>query len=226
MNKFDYLYYPFEQTDETLPRREREKETHRLEILAAATRVFARKGYFHATLDEVAQEAEFSKASLYNYFSSKEDLLFSIMKTVIFSRNSAFSVAFSGKKPFTEELVDFLVGAAKFAFSNPDLVKVLEIQRSMGFIGLSDEKGKELHVIINQGNRWMMDRFTRAISDKQLKEYPPDALLEAIFVALNGLFSICSYKCKNSKDIEKVSRIFADILLNGIAAREEVVSDR
>ncbi|RKY64298.1 MAG: TetR/AcrR family transcriptional regulator, partial [Candidatus Latescibacterota bacterium] len=46
-------------------RREREREAHRREILEAAGRVFARKGFAGATMDEIAQEAEFSKAALY-----------------------------------------------------------------------------------------------------------------------------------------------------------------
>jgi len=62
--------------DTTISRREREKLAHRQEILDAATRVFAEKGFFSATLDEVAQEAEFSKGTVYLYFSSKDDLLF------------------------------------------------------------------------------------------------------------------------------------------------------
>ncbi|RKY57461.1 MAG: TetR/AcrR family transcriptional regulator, partial [Candidatus Latescibacterota bacterium] len=60
-------------------RREREREAHRREILEAAGRVFARKGFAGATMDEIAQEAEFSKAALYLYFKNKEDLFLSLI---------------------------------------------------------------------------------------------------------------------------------------------------
>lgn len=52
-------------------------------MLHAAQSVFAEKGYARATLDEVANRAEFGKGTLYNYFEGgKEDLLFSIFDEV------------------------------------------------------------------------------------------------------------------------------------------------
>jgi len=59
---------------EALSRRERERLTHRREILEAAERVFARKGYHGAAVEEIAQEAEFAVGTLYNFFKSKDDL--------------------------------------------------------------------------------------------------------------------------------------------------------
>ena len=38
-------------------------------------RLFTAKGYENTTIEDVAEAAEISKATLYNYFSSKEDLL-------------------------------------------------------------------------------------------------------------------------------------------------------
>jgi len=44
------------------------------EILTAAERVFEASGYAQTTMDMVAAEAGISKGSIYNYFSSKQDL--------------------------------------------------------------------------------------------------------------------------------------------------------
>jgi len=57
-----------------LPRRERERLTHRREILEAAERVFARQGYRGATVEGIAREAEFAVGTLYNFFRSKDSL--------------------------------------------------------------------------------------------------------------------------------------------------------
>ena len=45
------------------------------ELLTAALRVFARRGYREAGVDEIAAEAGYSKGALYWHFSGKEDLL-------------------------------------------------------------------------------------------------------------------------------------------------------
>ena len=52
-------------------------------MLDAARTVFAEKGYADATLDEIAERAEFGKGTLYNYFEDgKEGLLFAVFEDV------------------------------------------------------------------------------------------------------------------------------------------------
>jgi len=63
-------------------RRERERQRrdgYRETILHAAERVILRKGYSATTMDDVAREAQFSKATLYKYVPGKGVLLFEIM---------------------------------------------------------------------------------------------------------------------------------------------------
>ena len=50
-------------------------EARRDQILDAALRIFARKGFAESTVDEIAVEAGLAKATLYLYFPSKEALL-------------------------------------------------------------------------------------------------------------------------------------------------------
>lgn len=47
-------------------------------ILEVAERVFAGKGFHEATISEIAKGAHVSESTIYEYFSTKEDLLFSI----------------------------------------------------------------------------------------------------------------------------------------------------
>lgn len=53
-------------------------EIRKGQILSAAEKIFALKGYTEATIADVAREAKVSEATIYEYFPSKEDLLFSI----------------------------------------------------------------------------------------------------------------------------------------------------
>lgn len=63
-----------------MTRREREKESRRREILAAAHQVFSERGYAGATLDEVARVAEYAKGTLYSYFPSKSELFAALVE--------------------------------------------------------------------------------------------------------------------------------------------------
>jgi AcrR family transcriptional regulator len=50
------------------------------ELLTAALRVFARRGYREATVDEIAADAGYSKGALYWHFSGKEELLLALLE--------------------------------------------------------------------------------------------------------------------------------------------------
>jgi AcrR family transcriptional regulator len=50
------------------------------ELLTAALRVFARRGYREAGVDEIAREAGYSKGALYWHFSTKEELLMALLE--------------------------------------------------------------------------------------------------------------------------------------------------
>jgi TetR/AcrR family transcriptional regulator len=58
----------------TQTRKERERAEHRLAILEAAEEVFAQKGFHSATVQEIAERAEFSVGYLYSHFEGKEEL--------------------------------------------------------------------------------------------------------------------------------------------------------
>jgi AcrR family transcriptional regulator len=53
-------------------------EIRKKQILKAAEHIFAQKGFQEATVSDVAREAGVSDATIYEYFPSKEELLFSI----------------------------------------------------------------------------------------------------------------------------------------------------
>ena len=59
-----------------------DKEKKRVKIMQAALKIFSRKGYSPAAVDEVAREAGIAKGTLYLYFQDKEDLFFSTIMYV------------------------------------------------------------------------------------------------------------------------------------------------
>jgi AcrR family transcriptional regulator len=89
----------------------------REQIVAAATRAFARHGFAATSLDEVAAEASVSKVILYRHFDSKADLYRAVL-----DRACARLVAAVGAGDYTPESVDALIGAA---IEEPDGFRLL-----------------------------------------------------------------------------------------------------
>jgi AcrR family transcriptional regulator len=61
-----------------VPTRKRRQEQTRAELLDAAARVFARRGYHGATVDEIAAEAGFTTGAVYSNFKGKEELFLAL----------------------------------------------------------------------------------------------------------------------------------------------------
>ncbi len=64
-------------------RKQREREQRRELIIEAATKVFMKKGLTGATMEEIAAGAELSKATLYLYFTNKEELFLAVLIIVL-----------------------------------------------------------------------------------------------------------------------------------------------
>lgn len=62
-----------------MTRRERERLERRKAILTAALQAFSEHGFDAATVDEIAERAEFAKGTLYNYFPDGKEELFVAM---------------------------------------------------------------------------------------------------------------------------------------------------
>jgi AcrR family transcriptional regulator len=59
---------------------QRRREMTREHLIAAATEVFAREGFYGASLDEVAAAAGFTKGAVYSNFKSKDDLFIAVLE--------------------------------------------------------------------------------------------------------------------------------------------------
>lgn len=61
-------------------RKKHRAEDNRLFILGAAEKVFMQRGYTRTSVDDIAKEAQFSKATIYRYFKSKSEIFIEVIK--------------------------------------------------------------------------------------------------------------------------------------------------
>ena len=90
-----------------LTRRERQIQRKKEEIIAAATRVFAAKGFSASTTKDIANEADIGESTLYNYFDSKREIMLAIMDEYkeLFDADFREATALASREAFVE-LVD------------------------------------------------------------------------------------------------------------------------
>jgi len=106
-------------------RKEREKEQRRNDIIDAAEAVFFSKGYDNATMDEVAEKAEFSKGTLYIYFKNKNELLHAISARALEILYSWFSSAVEKEKTGIDKVRAIGRTYYEFFIKEPDYYNAL-----------------------------------------------------------------------------------------------------
>lgn len=86
-------------------RRERQLAARREQIIQAAAWLFASKGFHRTTTRDIAEAAEVSEGTLYNYFENKDDLLIGIMDML----TAAQQIETHFDHPVDEEVGEFLL---------------------------------------------------------------------------------------------------------------------
>jgi AcrR family transcriptional regulator len=99
-----------------------------LDLLEAATRIFARDGIAKSKMADIAAEAGISVSSIYDYYPSKEDLAYEIP----IRRLSQFYTEFLERalclRSTRERLHLFLCMAVDYARRNPDWARLLYLE--------------------------------------------------------------------------------------------------
>ncbi|MEU7893233.1 TetR/AcrR family transcriptional regulator [Nonomuraea sp. NPDC049152] len=100
-----------------------DRAARREEILAAAVRVFARKGFAASRIDDVAAEAGIAKGSVYLYFDSRDALLSAAFES--YAALSADVLADLGQGPALDRLATLVRRVVAMLAAHPDHARVL-----------------------------------------------------------------------------------------------------
>lgn len=104
--------------------RSRAKAERRAEILAAAARLMARRGFHAVRLDDIGAEVGISGPGMYRHFRNKEDVLAEMLLDIS-RRLEAGGLAAEQRGGTPEELLDSLIAVhVDFVVTEPDLISV------------------------------------------------------------------------------------------------------
>jgi AcrR family transcriptional regulator len=109
------------------PRWRRRKTARPGEILDAALSVFAERGYAAAKLTEIAHRAGVSKAALYLYFETKEDLFRAVARSLAAPNLTALADALEASQSPFAELAPALLARAAGLLSDARAVSIVRM---------------------------------------------------------------------------------------------------
>ena len=170
-------------------RKEREKKMRRRQIMDAAKMVFASKGFGGATMENIAEKAEFSPATLYLYFKNKDELFASLNLRMLRDLISKMDDVRDQKNLSPEKSIMALEKALYEVYlSDPlNVVNVLRFQSKGRLRNLSPELSSEIRDCTKQYIKAIADLFEEGVREGVFLDCHPVAFAEIIWSVFTGL---------------------------------------
>jgi AcrR family transcriptional regulator len=131
------------------------------EALAAALRVFWRKGYEAASLSDLTEAMGITRPSLYCAFGNKEELFKKALD--LYEREKMIFVDQALTKPTAYEAVQFMLVKGCEAHTDPDTLGCLGVNSVLSCSGIpSDAVRNELQRLRQRIESKLLERFERA----------------------------------------------------------------
>ncbi len=105
-----------------------EKSDKRDRILRAAEIVFSQRGFYNARVSEIAREAGVADGTIYLYFKSKDDLLYSLFEARMTQVNRALSEAVDAQATPQDKLRTFIRTHLSLVAKQPEVAEVLTVE--------------------------------------------------------------------------------------------------
>jgi len=159
------------------------QEARRQQLVAATVRIIARHGFSNTTLAKVAQDAGLSPGIVNFYFTSKDQLLIAVLKSLSdeFMGRLEHALAESGIDP-AENLRALIAAILDPTLSQPDKVAVW-----YAFWGEAGARGEYMRICGERDDAYhrALLALCRQLAESAPEGYAPDA--EAVTWALTGL---------------------------------------
>jgi AcrR family transcriptional regulator len=193
--------------DETRRRR-------RQQLLEAAWRCLARKGYRDLTVDDVCVEAAVSKGSFYGYFDSKKDMLTSLLDDDDDRLDALIEELSRARFSSIERLRRF----ARAVLDRAENSALVQLRADLWTELLTDDAVKaRLAASVQQRRVRLRSWIEDGVADGELVEVPANAMASIVLALTDGLMlhrqlDPAGFKWANV-------RAALDLLLSGLEAR-------
>src|SRR5215813_3912059 len=102
------------------------------QIIDAAVKVFARKGYFNSRVSDVAREAGIAAGTIYLYFDTKQEILVTLFREKMAGFVSALRRAIAEEQDTVAKLRRLVRLHFEILEDNPDLAEVVQLELRQG----------------------------------------------------------------------------------------------
>jgi len=202
-------------TDRSIAARDRQAgaEEKRRQILDAAVRVFARRGFHTSRVGDIAEEAGVAHGLLYHYFASKDEVLQTVFRENWSELLHRFEQVEASEEPADEKLRGIVKILLRTWRNDPDLVTVMvrEVGRSAQLATQVEVIGQGFAVIERVIREGQAEGVFRPGLDPQLASWVVYGGLEEI---LTGW--VMGRLPDGDEEVARAERTIVDVLRGGL----------
>jgi TetR/AcrR family fatty acid metabolism transcriptional regulator len=187
-------------------------------IIQAATKVFAKKGFFHAKVADIAKEARVADGTIYLYFENKDDILISLfeeqMKVVL--ENMIGEI--SGEKDAVKKIEKFALTHLRLIELNKNMAEIIQVELRQSSKFMKEYKNERFLQYLN-----LIGDIIREGQEKGIirKSVIPDIAKRAFFGALDEMSRFWVLSSHKKYDIETAAKQISEYFLYGLAREPE-----
>jgi TetR/AcrR family transcriptional regulator, fatty acid metabolism regulator protein len=182
-------------------------------IIDAAIKVFAKKGFFHAKVADVAKQADVADGTIYLYFKNKDDLLISIFENSMDNFLSQAKKTIDTKESIKDKLKAFLTLHLTLLEKNQKLATVLQLELRSSHKFMTEYKAEKFFQYLRLIEELIIEGQQQGLFKPNLN---PHIVTRAIFGAVDELALEWVLMKKKSFVLEEAAEQLFQMLFEGI----------
>jgi len=185
------------------------------QIIEAAVRIFARKGYYHSRVSDIAREAGMAAGTIYLYFKTKDDILVTLFRDKMAQFVSSLRKAIADEPDAVAKLRRLVRLHFEMLEGTPELAEVLQVELRQGqkfFRGASAQEISAYFALIAA----VIDE---GVAQGQFRpNVPVKVATKALFGAMDQMATSWVLGKRAYRLVDTAESV-ADIFLRGVAAK-------
>lgn len=184
-------------------------------IITAATKVFAKKGFFNARISDIAKEAKVADGTIYLYFNNKYDILISVFEEEIGKLVDQVKKALEKESNPQKMLEIFANRHLRAMKNNKNLAEVIQIELR--------QSNKIIKEYRNKAFTEYIDIVADIIRAGQIhlvfrQEIQPDLAKRMFFGALDEISRVWNISLESHYTVDEITNQILMIFLSGLGS--------
>jgi len=171
----------------------REREARSNLILDGAEKLFVEKGYVETSINDIAEAADFSRTSVYQYFASKEEIYLRILDRYGDLLTERVSRATSRPSPAPEKITAFLEEIRRIIREKPNFFSLYFIQRHQVEPRLPTEMRARLNAKRRRLENVFRDFYRQGIERGEVRDISVKDASNLFFAQITGMMLLHEY---------------------------------